>query len=237
MSHRNILLIGILFFYIGCSSKTKEINLDSKPMNQIPTKIKKKKPNFKGSLYSRAGGSLFADKQDLQVGDILQVNISESLKNDTKNTRALTKTNTTALGGGLFAPVKGVTNTVGTTKRINQLNNSLGVGFNSSTANSFAGSSTTKADEKFSTVISVVISRIFQNGNYFIKGEKEILINDQKQNIAISGVIRPYDISPENTILSSQIANLKILYKKDGEDNESLNKGWGTRFLEFIWPF
>jgi len=237
MKLKNITLIFVVLFYVGCSSTVKEINLDSKPKNQIPTKIKKKKPNFKGSLYSRAGGSLFADKQDLQIGDILQVNISESLKNDTKNTRALTKTNTTALGGGVFAPVKGVTNTIGTTKKLNQFNNALGVGFNSSTANSFSGSATIKADEKFSTIISVVISRIYRNGNYFIKGEKELLINGQKQNIAISGVIRPYDISPENTILSSQIANLKILYKKDGEDEDSLNKSWGTRFIEYIWPF
>ena len=59
----------------------------------------------------------------------------------------------------------------------------------------------------------------------------------QKQKIAISGIIRPYDISPTNTVLSSQIANLKILYKKDGDDSNSLEKSWGTKFIEAIWPF
>ena len=55
--------------------------------------------------------------------------------------------------------------------------------------------------------------------------------------IAISGVIRPYDITPENTVVSSQIANLKILYKKNGEEVDTLEKSWGTKIIETIWPF
>jgi len=64
-----------------------------------------------------------------------------------------------------------------------------------------------------------------------------MLIDGQKQEIMISGVIRPYDISPDNSILSSQIANLKVLYKKEGEDANNLKKAWGTKLLETIWPF
>ena len=228
--------IFIGFIFIGCSDQ-KNINLDQKPPKQVPLKTKKFATHYKGTLYSRAGASLFADKKDLQIGDIIQVNISESLKNDSKNSRALTKNNSNSLGGGLFAPVKGVTNTAGTTARINRLNNALGVGFSSTTANSFSGSATSKFDEKFSTIISVVITNIYQNGNYFIKGNKELLINNQKQEIGISGVIRPYDISPDNTVLSSQIANLKVVYIKTGEEYEVLHKPWAARFIENIWPF
>ena len=64
-----------------------------------------------------------------------------------------------------------------------------------------------------------------------------MLINGEKQTIKISGVIRPYDISPENTVYSYQLANLKILYDKDGEDVNSLKKGWGTILIESISPF
>ncbi|MCK5293432.1 MAG: flagellar basal body L-ring protein FlgH [Arcobacteraceae bacterium] len=237
MKFNNLIILFSILLFIGCASDDKKINLDAKPEKQIPLKSKKLNKVRKGTLYSRAGASLFADKKDLQIGDILQVNISESLQNDTKNTRALTKNNTSSLGGGIFAPVTGVTNTTGTTARINKLNNALGVGFNSKSANAFSGSATSKFDEKFSTIISVVITDIYQNGNYFIKGHKELLINEQKQKIAISGVIRPYDITPDNTVVSSQIANLKILYEKDGEEVDSLDKSWGTRIIETIWPF
>lgn len=234
MKVKNILFLSFIILFAGCSMSKKEINLDEKPKNQVPLKVKKYKKSYKGTLYSRAGASLFADKKDLQIGDILQVNISETLKNDTKNSRALTKNNSSSLGGGVFVPGA---STAGTTAKLARINNILGVGFSTTSSNSFNGSATSKFDEKFSTVISVVITEIYQNGNYFIKGNKKLLINNQEQKIGISGVIRPYDISPENTVLSSQIANLKILYDKEGEEVDSLEKSWGTKLLELIWPF
>lgn len=237
MKHKIFFSICCCFFLIGCSAKQK-LDLDAKPENQFPvTKDKKEESSYKGSLYSQAGTSLFADKKDLQVGDILQVNISETLTKNSKTSKDLTKDTSSSLGGGVFAGATGVTNTPGTQARINQFNNALGVGFKSSSSNSFSGATTAKDDEAFTTIVSVVITNIYQNGNYFIKGTKELLINDEKQQISISGIIRPYDISPENTVLSSQIANLKILYDKEGDENDSLQKPWGTKFIEKIWPF
>ena len=237
MKH-NFYILMVFLFFIGCSEKQQHINLDEKPKNQYVKKVEKKvKPNYKGTLYSRQGTSLFADKKDLQIGDILQVNISESLTNDSSNSRALSKKTATSLGGGVFAPVKGVTNRASTKQLIGRVNNAIGVGFSSESANTFQGSAKSSLDEKFSTIVSVVITQVYQNGNYFIKGSKEMLINNEKQIIAISGVIRPYDISPDNTVLSSQIANLKILYKRAGDEADTLEKPWGTRVLEKIWPF
>ena len=99
------------------------------------------------------------------------------------------------------------------------------------------GSVKTQVDETFETTISAIIEETYQNGNYYIKGKKEMLIEGQKQEIIISGVIRPYDISSDNSINSSQIANLKLLYDKDGVESEILETPWGTRFLRSIWPF
>ncbi|MDD2698297.1 MAG: flagellar basal body L-ring protein FlgH [Arcobacteraceae bacterium] len=238
MKHNKIsLLLIVPLFFIGCSAKQK-IDLDSKPENQFPvSNSKKEEQSFKGSLYSQAGTSLFADKKDLQIGDILQVNISETLTKNSKSTKDLAKNTTSSLGGGVFAGATGVTNSAGTAARIGRVNNALGIGFDSTSANSFSGSSTLKDNEAFTTVVSVVITNIYQNGNYFIKGTKELLINDEKQQISISGIIRPYDISPENTVLSSQVANLKILYDKEGDGSDTLEKPWGTKFIEKIWPF
>ncbi len=232
----HLALVGSIFL-TGCASK-QTINLDERPENQFPVENQKTPDkSFKGSLYSQAGASLFADKKDLQIGDILQVDISETLTKNSNSTKSLAKDTTSALGGGVFAPATGVTNTAGTTARINRINNAIGVGFSGTSSNSFSGTATAKDNEAFTTVVSVVISNIYQNGNYFIKGTKEILINDEKQLISISGIIRPYDISPENTVLSSQIANLKILYDKEGDAADAMKKPWGTRILEKVWPF
>jgi len=222
-------ILAILFF-TGCATKPK-IDVDTTPKMQVPKQVV---PTIqrKGALYSRRGASLFADKKDLQVGDIIQILIAETLTNDSTNERDLKKSNSTSIGGGVFtAP------TVGGQNSMKKLNRSLGVGFSSTTNNKFSGSAETKVDEEFTTTISAIIEQTYQNGNYFIKGSKEMLINGEKQNIKISGVIRPYDITPENTVESSQLANLKILYEKDGEDNNALKKGWGTKLIEAISPF
>jgi len=226
-------LVVFSFLIVGCSSKDTQINLDEKPPMQVPLVKRNIYKPKKGSLYTRSGGSLFADKKDLQIGDIIQVNIQEVLKRDSKNTKQLAKDTSASLGGGLLTARKGVNSTSG----MNKFNSNFGIGFDAKSSSSFKGSSQVKNDEKFSTMISAVIVKIFKNGNYFIKGKKELLINNQKQIIAISGIIRPYDISPDNVVNSNQIANLKVLYKKIGDEADSLEKPWGTRLLEKIWPF
>lgn len=233
---RNILALTILtiLLFTGCSTK-QEIDVDTTPKMQVPKQVE---PTVKrkGALYSRRGASLFADKKDLQVGDIIQILIAETLTNDSTNERDLSRTNSNSLGGGVFTSPTSTTST-GPERVAKKLNNALGMGFSSNTSSTFSGSAETKVDEEFTTTISAIIEQTYQNGNYFIKGSKEMLINGEKQNIKISGVIRPYDITPENTVNSSQLANLKILYQKDGEDADSLKKGWGTRLLETISPF
>jgi len=230
-----IFLIFILF--VGCGSSTSTINMNAVPKIQIPKKPVVSTKRKKGALYSRQGASLFADKKDLQIGDILQVVVQETLKNDSKGSRAIKKDTSTALGGGLMTPLTGVTLGRTTKKLTDKVNKTFGVGFKTTSANSFAGSINSKVDEKFSTTISVIIEQTYQNGNYFVKGSREMLIDGQKQFMEISGIIRPYDITPENTIYSHQLANLKIKYVKGGEENNANHQPWGTKVIESIWPF
>ena len=92
-------------------------------------------------------------------------------------------------------------------------------------------------DETFATTISAIIEETYQNGNYYIKGRKEMLIEGQRQEIIVSGVIRPYDITSDNSINSSQIADLKLLYDKDGTESDILETPWGLKLIRSIWPF
>ncbi|MBU3013316.1 flagellar basal body L-ring protein FlgH [Poseidonibacter lekithochrous] len=232
----SILLITITFLFTACGVlPEQEINF-TKPRIQIPKKIPAPKNN-KGSLYSMQGASLFADKKDLQVGDIIQINISESLSADSNDKRELTSTRENDLGGGILAGT-GTNVLNGTVNNLaNKLNGTLGVGFSTNSSSSDKGAVKTQFDETFETVISAIIEETYQNGNYFIKGSKELLIDGQKQEIIISGVIRPYDISSDNSISSSQMANLKVLYDKEGQEANILETPWGTKLFRAIWPF
>lgn len=237
MKLRNSLLLLVVVVLITGCTKPQEITFE-KPTVQIPKEqapVKRRK----GSLYSKKGTSLFADKKDLQVGDIIQVVISEALTKDTNNKRELTNDRTNNLGGGILSVP--TTNTAGlgntTGDLANKFNRNFGLGFGTTSSEDFSGEVKTKVDESFETTLSVIIQETYQNGNYYIKGSKQMLIDEQLQEIVVSGVIRPYDITPENSVQSSQIANLKVMYKKDGEEQDVMRQPWGYKIMKWIWPF
>ena len=231
----SFIIILILAVFSGCSASKEELAFE-KPEIQIPKKSPEPLKN-KGSLYSVQGTSLFADKKDLQVGDIIQIVISEDLTSKSNNKRELTSTRDNSLGGGLLAATG--TNTLGGTvgNAANKFNSNLGVNFETNSSASDKGKVKTELDETFATTISAIIEETYQNGNYYIKGRKEMLIEGQRQEIIVSGVIRPYDITSDNSINSSQIADLKLLYDKDGTESDILETPWGLKFMRAIWPF
>ena len=227
-------LLGMTLLFVGCAKE----ELDFKqPAIQIP-KEQAKPITKKGSLYSSRGGSLFADKKDLQIGDIIQVVINEELQADSSNSRTTSRNTDGSFNGGIITPNAANTNPSGTVSKYAEKFNSV-LGFDASigSGSSFTGKADSEIDETFETTVSVIIEQTYQNGNYFIKGSKQMLIDGQSQEIILSGVIRPYDISPENSIMSSQIANLKILYRKDGEEKDALRTPWGMKILKALWPF
>ncbi|RBQ30191.1 flagellar basal body L-ring protein FlgH [Aliarcobacter vitoriensis] len=233
---QTILLTIITIVFTACGALSQpEIDF-SKPEQQIPREIPVVKSK-KGSLYSVQGTSLFADKKDLQIGDIIQVEINEGLTQKSDNKRELTSDRQTDYGGGMFAAMGGNNLSGAVGNATDKFNANLGVNFNTQSSDSDKGKVKTEVKENFDTKISAVIEETYQNGNYFIKGNKEVILDGQKQEIIITGVIRPYDISSDNSINSSQIANLKLLYKKDGVEADILQAPWGTRILRAIWPF
>ncbi|AXX88792.1 flagellar biosynthesis protein FlgH [Arcobacter suis] len=231
----SFMIIFILVFFSACTASKEELVFE-KPEIQIPRKSPEPLKN-KGSLYSMQGTSLFADKKDLQVGDIIQIVISEDLTSKSNNKRELTSTRDNSLGGGLLAATG--TNTLGGAvgSAANDFNSNLGVNFKSNSSASDKGKVKTELDETFATTISAIIEETYQNGNYYIKGRKEMLIEGQRQEIIVSGVIRPYDITSDNSINSSQIADLKLLYDKDGTESDILETPWGLKLIRSIWPF
>ena len=105
------------------------------------------------------------------------------------------------------------------------------------TNNTFSGTGATSRNEKFKTTITARVVKILNNGNYFIYGSRELLLNGTKQIVKVSGVIRSHDIDQHNTIDSKYIANAKILYETQGDIREAMRKPWGTKAVESVWPF
>jgi flagellar L-ring protein precursor FlgH len=193
----------------------------------MPAKVKE------GSIYGRGANPLFADKKAMHINDTVTIIIDERAFQSSQGDKKLTDTAVTNLGGGIFAGTgAGIGQKIG-----NTLNGATNIGFKSNSNNNFSASGTQSRNEKFKATVTARIVRILRNGNYFIAGSRELLLNGTKQIVRITGVIRPYDIAQNNTIDSKYIADAKILYETEGDIRESVRKPWGSRMLESVWPF
>jgi flagellar L-ring protein precursor FlgH len=82
-----------------------------------------------------------------------------------------------------------------------------------------------------------MVVEVLPNGILRIEGEKITSVNQEEQIIVISGLVRPFDIGPNNEVDSSRIANMRIDFYGKGTVSESQHGGWLGRTLRTLWPF
>lgn len=234
---KNLLLIISLIFIIGCASPSVDPKIDMKPpvyVEEIPPKNPQSNIVNAGSLFGKGENPLFSDRKAMNVNDIVTVVISETTTQSSSASKNLSDKNSDALGAGL---VTNPGNAAGLSSIIKQINKFTNIGFQADSTNSFTGSGSNARNETFTTTISARIIKVLKNGNYFIEGGRELLINGDKQIIQVSGVIRPYDITQSNQIDSKYIADARILYKTQGEIERATKKPYGSKFFKSLWPF
>jgi len=223
------LMILVGFLFVGCSTHPADPKMNMKPpvyVEQLPAKTKQQVVSNPGSLFGQGENPLFADLKAMNPNDIVTVVISETIVQSSIGQKTITEENNDKLGAGVFSGLSGTL-----------LDKAGKIGFESGSTASFKGSGQNSRNESFTTTISARIIKILKNGNYFIEGNRELLVNGEKQIVQISGVIRPYDIDQKNTIDSKYIADAKILYKTEGEIDRATEKPWGSKLVETIWPF
>lgn len=64
------------------------------------------------------------------------------------------------------------------------------------------------------------------NGNLVIEGRRVIQNNDESWEIALGGVIRAEDILPNNSVLSENVAELRISKRETGIVRDNYRRGW-----------
>ena len=226
-----------ILFLTGCTANLTDPEIDFDPpvyVEQMPSREDKQDYTSVGSIFGQGDNPLFSDHKAMHVNDIVTVMISENAQSSNTGARQLNKASESALGGGVIGATGAGTKTQRFANKINAVTN---VGFSSASESTFAGQGSATKDASFATTISARIVKVLQNGNYYISGKREILVDEQKQVIQISGVIRPYDIDQYNKIDSAQMSDAKILYKTQGDINRATNQSWGSKIIEAIWPF
>lgn len=170
--------------------------------------------------------SLYTDKKAKRAEDVITVLIMENAKasNDTKS--ATDKSQEAGVDiNPLAVTWAGAAASEYTPK----------VGFGGSVSQKYNGKGATSRAGEVKATLSARIVAVYDNGNLLIEGNKEVEVNNEKEILRVSGIVRPEDISSDNTVLSEKIADARIQYTGTGDNHNAARPGWLARF--FNWVF
>jgi len=187
-------------------------------------------PSENGSLFSdNQSLALFTDRKATRVGDIITVILKEKTSSKKSSTIDVTKDNTIDIGGSSGNPV-----VLGTTPGVGNVSLSTAL----KGEREFSGEAEADQSNQLSGNISVTVVDVYPNGTLLVRGEKWLTLNSGDEYIRLSGLIRPDDVTPDNTVESAKIANARIAYSGTGDFAASQKMGWlGKFFNSPMWPF
>lgn len=179
-------------------------------------------PPTDGSLYQQQySQQLFGDRKAYRVGDVITIVLQEQTSS-TKSAKTDIKRES-----NIDLP----TPTIFGRTRMN-----LGTTFDGSS--DFKGDSSADQSNSLTGQITVTVHQVLPNGNLQVRGEKWLNLNQGSEFIRVSGIVRPDDIQPNNTVASRHLADARLTYSGTGDLADSNKQGWLTRFFNSgWWPF
>ena|SRR3989338_1271374 len=206
----SLFTIHYSLFFTGCAAE--------RVTRPLPDISAPKISYEEGSLWPKEESKLllFKDTKASKVGDIVTVLIAESSMaskaSETKTSRA--SDNTLGFKAG-----------------------SVPTDFQVKCGNKFEGIGRTTRAGNLNATLTAVVVEVFPNGNLKIDGVKDIKVNDESQYITVSGIVRPEDIGRNNSIVSTDIADAKIVYEGEGSLDDEQRPGWLGKVFKWVWPF
>jgi flagellar L-ring protein precursor FlgH len=83
---------------------------------------------------------------------------------------------------------------------------------------------------------AVLVTDVLPNGNLVIEGARVVTFSGETQYVVLHGLVRPMDITPANTILSSNIADARVEFYSEGQLTDAQKRGWLTKLYEKLRP-
>lgn len=188
-------------------------------------------PNYSnGSIWQASSVSLAEDFKARKKGDILTILITEQASASKEATTG------TKRGSSMGASIN---NLMGFEQNLKTIHNFMDLSnlIKASSSSQFDGSGATTRKENLSATITAKVIDVLPNGNFLIEGRRNVKVNNEDQIILVEGTVRPRDISSDNVINSSYIADARITYAGKGVISDRQSPGWLMNFLDKIWPF
>ncbi|MCR9075941.1 MAG: flagellar basal body L-ring protein FlgH [bacterium] len=105
------------------------------------------------------------------------------------------------------------------------------------TSREFSGEGDYERKDRFTARISAIVREVKPNGTMLVEARKTIARDTEISELVLSGLVREEDITQQNTVLSSQMADLRIILENQGDLKEAAEKGLITRVLDAVFAF
>ena len=171
--------------------------------------------------------SLYADHKASRKGDILTVVIAEQVAQSSSQSKKSGKSSSVDAGVTSFLfPGSGL----GTHKGVLP-----STGFKGT--NAFSGSGEVSNSQSLTGRAAVLVADVLPNGNLVIEGARVITFSGETQYVVLHGIVRADDVGADNTVTSTNIADVRVEFISEGELTDAQKRGWLTKLVDVLKPY
>lgn len=245
--HRNLLIsvaLGLSLTACGAGERLAEIGKapDMAPIQNPTTKqgyqaVSMPMPTpqvvtrQRNSLWASDRQAFFEDQRADNVGDILTVMIDIKDKAELDNESERKRTGNENAGLDTFLGYEASLADV----LPEAVQNGTLVG--ATAGSNYKGEGTIDREEKITMKLAAIVTQILPNGNMVVQGRQEVRVNYEKRILELAGVIRPQDITIDNSIPYEKVAEARISYGGKGQITDVQQPRYGQQVYDVLFPF
>jgi len=179
------------------------------------------------SLWQPGAQSFFHDPRAMHIGDVITVNVSVTDTAKLQNTTSRSRTNTeNASMDNLFGLEKALPSPLDPSSLVKM-----------GSDNSNVGAGSIQRQESISMTLAALVAQVLPNGNLVIDGHQQVRVNNELRDMRLSGIVRREDITQDNTVNLSQIAEARVIYGGQGTMSDVQQPRYGSQLLDIIMPW
>ena len=210
----------VLILLQGCTAMSRPRAIPDDPeFAPVRPQAMMQRDRASGSIYQVSRNyNFYGDTVALNVGDVLTVTLQESTQASKNADTRIIKDNEIKLPE---PNILGKSN--------------FGIGTSLNNERDFKTRADADQSNSLAGSITVSVTEVLPNGVLRIRGEKWLSLTNGEEYIRLTGLVRPRDIQPDNSVASNRIADARIAYGGTGDFDQANQMGWLARFFNSEW--
>jgi flagellar L-ring protein precursor FlgH len=179
------------------------------------------------SLWQPGAQSFFHDPRAMHIGDVITVNVSVTDAAKLQNSTSRSRTNTDNAGlTNFFGLEKALPSSIDPASMVKM-----------GSDNSNVGTGSIQRQESISMTLAALVAQVLPNGNLVIDGHQQVRVNNELRDMRLSGIVRREDITQDNTVALSQIAEARVIYGGQGTMSDVQQPRYGSQLFDIVMPW